>query len=513
MIGFGKKSLYRLAMHWGQGKVHLLLAQRKHKSQPHELLAARSVVADLENASSLGEEVSRLLDEFHVTRPETFVALSRSQVEVFHIDLPKATPEELVSLVQLHMMQHEQELAQSAVVDFVQVGSDLGQSRVIVFAAAHSTIDFIKEVVQSFGGQLAGLGVRGLSAFGVLPKGSGSRVLVVPYDAESDIVFAEDDQLITVRSIRLPLRSDPAYSTDLIAALKRSLLIARPHSNEEVKSQIVMAGNADECSELSADLQRDLLLPVSTIDPCVELTSKNKQPVHSSPFAPLQGMFFNSRCDAAVDFLNPRREESRRLPLKKLAIYTTAALLLLGFLGSQLWQTRSLANEEVELLEHQVANLQKMADKLRKSRRIAAAVHGWNADNVVWLDELRELSERFPPASEAYIQRINLSANAAAGNKIILNVRATDSAVVSQMENMLRDPYHSIDSKRVTEASGRGDEFSWNFEAVVQVAKRSRAQYRDYFDASAENDGVGSESSEKRSDLPPMSNKTDGQGG
>ncbi|MEM7312082.1 MAG: hypothetical protein AAF497_02910 [Planctomycetota bacterium] len=118
-----------------------------------------------------------------------------------------------------------------------------------------------------------------------------------------------------------------------------------------------------------------------------------------------------------------------------------------------------------------------MSDNVGSSRRVATAIAGFNFDNVVWLDELRELSHRFPPADQAYVQRISMSANAASGNKVILTVRASDPTVINQMENLLRDEHHSIDSKRVTESSG--DEFRWNFEAVVEVKRRSPDEYRE----------------------------------
>ena len=124
MIGLRKSSPYRLAMHWGQSKVHLLLSRTTGRGS-FQTLAARSVDVDTSDSNEVSAAAAALLTEFDAARPQTFVALSRAQVDVFHVDLPPASPEEMISLVELHMMQHEPDLAQSAIVDFVPV-SDSG---------------------------------------------------------------------------------------------------------------------------------------------------------------------------------------------------------------------------------------------------------------------------------------------------------------------------------------------------------------------------------------------------
>lgn len=172
MIGFGKPSPYQLALHWTQDQLYLLLAKRRRGSQSLEWIAARSVAVDTSSAEALSQSVAVFLEEFQATRPQTFVALSRSQIDVFHVDLPTATDQELVSLVQMYMLQNEPDLVDSAIIDFVRVRSETDQSRVLAYAAMNATLEFVANVVNPFGGNLMKVGVRGLASFGLLPPDS-----------------------------------------------------------------------------------------------------------------------------------------------------------------------------------------------------------------------------------------------------------------------------------------------------------------------------------------------------
>ncbi|MEM7312081.1 MAG: hypothetical protein AAF497_02905 [Planctomycetota bacterium] len=354
MIGLRKASPYRLAMHWGQSKVHLLLSRSSGRGT-FGTLAARSVEVDTADSSNIANAVTGLLAEFEAARPQTYVALSRAQVDVFHVDLPPASPEEMISLVELHMMQHEPDLAQSAIVDFVPVSSSgEEQSRAIVFAATQPTLDFVNETVEAFGGKLESVAVRGLAAFSAIPDVQGSRVQVIPYEQEADLVFAQDNRLVTVRSIRLPDRSEPTYCSDLVAALRRSLMIAGPQRDNDEEPHIILMGREGEASDLSDELKRELLKPVTTVDPCQQLKAEDR-PEFSGAFAPLAGMLLDGRPDASVNFLSPRKTATRQLPIRKIAIYAAAAILLLGMLGWSLWQSQKSAQEDVESLEREVA--------------------------------------------------------------------------------------------------------------------------------------------------------------
>jgi hypothetical protein len=121
--------------------------------------------------------------------------------------------------------------------------------------------------------------------------------------------------------------------------------------------------------------------------------------------------------------------------------------------------------------------VEKMADKVDRRQRIVSAINSWQADDVNWLDELRDLSLRFPGPADAVIERMTVAPAADGGNIVGLQVRVRDPAVVSMMEANLRDEHHSIRSKRVSELSGE-DDFGWRFDASILVGPRQPEAYR-----------------------------------
>jgi len=89
---------------------------------------------------------------------------------------------------------------------------------------------------------------------------------------------------------------------------------------------------------------------------------------------------------------------------------------------------------------------------------------------VVWLDELRDLSLRFPPARDAVVLRMSMTFSQS-GGAIDLEGLVRDPKIVVNMEGQVRDEYRKVVSKRVQERKLERD-YTWLFETSISVAPR-----------------------------------------
>ncbi len=93
------------------------------------------------------------------------------------------------------------------------------------------------------------------------------------------------------------------------------------------------------------------------------------------------------------------------------------------------------------------------------------------AGEIVWLDELRELSIRFPASRDAVVLRMSMSA-AKGGGGIALQGLVRDPSVVARLDQNLHDAYHTVSSRRVGEHPG--EDYSWVFDRSIAVLPRPK---------------------------------------
>jgi hypothetical protein len=84
----------------------------------------------------------------------------------------------------------------------------------------------------------------------------------------------------------------------------------------------------------------------------------------------------------------------------------------------------------------------------------------------VWLDELRWLSERFPPAREAKLNKLHLSAGER--REMVLNGLARNVDAVTKLDNSLQDAVHQIVGKTKSENQSNS-QYQIEFRSSVQI--------------------------------------------
>ena len=104
------------------------------------------------------------------------------------------------------------------------------------------------------------------------------------------------------------------------------------------------------------------------------------------------------------------------------------------------------------------------------------AIRDWGESDVNWLDELRDLSLRFPSGRDVVLLRMGMSHARNVGGNIDMVGVVRDPVIVSRIENSLRDKYHQISSRHVQERD-QDKSYAWHFEAQLVVTPRESKYY------------------------------------
>ena len=266
----------------------------------------------------------------------------------------------------------------------------------------------------------------------------------------------------------------------LVAEINRTL-IAAPHDpqcDESTVEEIALFGSRDEQESLRELLAGELDLPVSLVDPFDGIEFEGTEaPRHSHWYAALVGLIRDQVAGHhAINLVHPKQPRKPKNQRKRIAGYASVAavLILVGFYG--LWdQVRDakLANQE---LAKDRASLRKVLAKANKKRAVVEAVRQWQAADVNWLDELNDLSIRFPGTNDVVVQRLTVAPVAPGGGVVEMQVQVSDPKVLSDLENRLRDESHQIDTEGALQRN-EGSQYEWQSSVTLLVKRRTKAQY------------------------------------
>ena len=177
----------------------------------------------------------------------------------------------------------------------------------------------------------------------------------------------------------------------------------------------------------------------------------------------------------SLDFAHPRKTPQPPSPWRKAAFYGAAATILLGIGASWIYREQQETAQQVAVLKDRADKYQRRLQQVTSKRAIVDAVRRWQADDVTWLDELRDVSARFPSSSRASVRKMSLSSSGK-GGLVDIKLQVATPEAITAMESGIRDRFHQVRSKRISETSG-GGLLPWRFETLITLQRRSRADY------------------------------------
>ena len=170
-----------------------------------------------------------------------------------------------------------------------------------------------------------------------------------------------------------------------------------------------------------------------------------------------------------------------RGPWRRLA--AAAAVLILGWFGTRLWQQIAAPTRELAQLQSRIHEVEDQAKTYEKVTAQADIIEHWEATDVNWLDELEQTAKRvrpkpvtakdFPAASDTMLTHLRIirpTGVDAAGGRLDLQGVAKNSAAVKDLEDRLGG-----ENRRVIPGLGKTDKaipgYDWSYQLEVRVPR------------------------------------------
>ena len=461
-------------------RIRVLWASAAALEEPAE--GTEETAADL-----LGKSLQTALGAQGPGRTATVVGVHRAGVEMLDFTLPPATDADLAPLVYNQALREAQTFDDEASLDFLPLNDDPRQPRQVVAAVlAGAQRKQILQACAAAGVRPSRIVLRPLAAASLFARTNAPLerlcLLVSLVADEADLTILVEGRVVFLRTVRLPAGAgEEATAQRLWAEIARTLVVAQQGALAGgTVERAYLYGGPGEHQALLDQLPADLGLTVTTVDPFESADASGVElPAGAGRFASLLGMAVDeSRGSHAIDFLHPRRPP--RPPHKgrvtALAVAVLAVLLSVGglYYGYLLRQQDALiAKRKDRLQEYEKA----LADQ-GPDERLLDALDAWSAAEIVWLDELRDLSKRFPAGRDAIVLRMSLSPGRRGGGNVELSGLVRDSAIVARIDRNLTDEYRTVRSRRVG-LQERGKDLSWLFESSIAILPRDKDLYRD----------------------------------
>lgn len=469
-----------LALERDACEVRVVSAQVRGR-QPVVEHAFRVVLPPDATEKMIGELLAAELSARDIGRGDVIVSLGRSQVELRQLVLPPCPLDELPDLVRFQALRQFSAMGESWPLDFVHLDAeDAASFHVLAATIAPDAVAQCTSVCRAADLIPRRLVLRPFAAASLvrrLEPGLADKptLLVDVLAAEADLSVVVQGQVVLVRTVRLPLEPS-AVPRFLSAEVRRTLGAAQNQFSGWRVERIVLCGEEHEPGR--AALEADVDLPTSIFDPwkLERAGTLPATPPFSGRFAPLLGILADEAAGAAhaIDFLHPRRRPPPPVGRRRwIGAAVAAAVLLL--VGPIVWRLQSSRQARAQLavqLEASKATV-KLADKMVADQ---VDVERFLTGRVVWLDELRRISQKFPPAEKALVTQFSASLQATGAGQIVLdgNVRQEgEEDVIHAIEQGLRDDRHRVLGEGGTVDERHGD-YRIRFRETITIEPAKR---------------------------------------
>lgn len=431
--------------------------------------------------AQLGERILAALSARQIGRCDTLVAVGRARIELRSLTLPPSPMEELPDLVRFQALRQFAAIGEDWPLDFVHLAT--GEEESFTVLAAAISPEMVKQIdatCAAAGQSPRRLVLRPFAAVSLLRRrirDEACRLMVDLLAEEADLTVVADRQLVFMRTVRLPGTDDPQKrNTALLGEIRRTLVAAQNQLGGRRVEHVVLCGGQHEHADLKTRIAEALDLPVDVFDPLAEvqqgLELSAAPPTHPGRFAPLVGMLLDEAAGAphAIDFLHPRKTPPPKNRRRQIALIgASVAAVVLTVVGLTYSSYASLG-KEAEGLKNDLTRHEQTEQVARKLMAEAQAIDAWNQGDVVWLDELSSISERFPAAEKAMLTGLWVSAQQGENERGRYSIEgvASDPEVITDIERRLRDATHEV-----VGGGGQTDDqipgYSWYFQKNVTV--------------------------------------------
>lgn len=447
-------------------------------------------------AEALGQLLRERLKSVGIAPAPVLAVIGRDRVILKEVRHPKVSEYEEPGIVRFQAVKELTDPAEEVVLDYTPVGptGNGTEQKALALAVRREMLLTYQGICKGAGLKLLALTPRPFATLAGLRRLLGTSVLTPPpasVDGAIAILTMNERQaeFCIVRGEVLVFARNLPLGPGLAGEIKRNLAVYNGQ-NSQSPAQAVYIGGVSEHAALREKLQEMTGIPVHAFDPFGGLENGNLPTINRGAFAGAVGLLYAQadKKPLAINFVKPREPKPPVNPNKRRAILALglAAAVLVAVTA---WCFMELASKDrqIESLYLQKKNLDNQLLILEEDSKRLAAIETWNNAGVVWLDELYDLTDRFPNIET--IRLVSLVADPlmrSAKDKDKHVAKMTLKGITTEdfqpidmlVARLVEDGHYRVEPKQMSRNTGleRG-RFSQQFTTKVDVEKQQPGRY------------------------------------
>jgi Tfp pilus assembly PilM family ATPase len=428
----------------------------------------------------IGAAIATALAQRGLAKSDALVAVGRANIELRFLTTPPTPPEELPDLVRFQAMRQFTTLGDDWPLDFVPLEENRdGGINVLAAAISPELVRQIRDTCAAAGINCSRLVLRPFATAALLlgvKAEDRCRMLVDLLSDEADLTVMAGGKVIFPRTIRLPASDGgEVQARALLGEIRRTVIAAQNQLGGRKVEQVVIFGDERHHASLRKLIEEELTLEagVELFDPFthVELDgeARRKRPDYPGTFAPLLGMLAEEAAarPQPIDFLRPRRRPQPPDRRRFYAIAGGIAGAVAAVLLLLLWMQLSGQSREARRLQTEINQQDKLVKSGKTARDQAAKLERFERGDISWLDELRLMSLKAPPAEKVRIEDLEAKILPKGSGDMTIHALASDNETIREIEQRLTETGRLVQGKGLKRQDKVSGPLPYEFDLTV----------------------------------------------
>jgi Tfp pilus assembly PilM family ATPase len=475
-----------LSLDWDHRQLHLVSAKIGKNSVQLEraVVFSEQQTPNVAEAEALGKQLRARLKEAGIAPAPVLACLGRDRLTLKEIRFPAVPEAEEPAIVRFQALKELSEPPDEVIIDYVVAGngSGNGERRALALIARKELVAAYQAVCKTAGLKLIGLVPRPygtLACAEQIAGATGPLAVMAVAEGWADFCVGHNDDLFLARTLT-PART-------LAGEVRRSLALYSAQSPQQRAGSLYIA-DGENAPVLRQGLEDTLGIGVHTFDPLAGHAGLVMPQAGHGGFAPAVGLLhrYSQAQPLPINFVKPKQPRAARDPHRRMYVMAgvAAAALLIAVVGYCLVQL-AIRDREIDGLYVKLKDTKTVLEARQEDAKRIKALDDWNKADIVWLDELYDLTSLWPEGSTMRLTQLN-------ADPVIRGAKDTHVAkldlkgiTVAQPEpiNELMDRLNLESSYQLPPKNVRRNtsyqrfEYPMQFEIHVDLAKRDPDKY------------------------------------
>jgi hypothetical protein len=400
-----------LALDWDHQQVHLIAA----KAGKGGVRIERALTWQEQQSPNPGEAEAqgallrdRLAAEKIAPAP-ILLCVGRDRVIVKEVRYPAVPAAEEPAVVRFQALKELTDPAEDVVIDYIPAREEAnGQRRALVLVLRRELLTAYKTICRVAGLKLQGVTPRPFGIAAGLRQAMGrSAPPPEPPDAAVAVLTLAEQwaEFCVVRGDQLVFARSMAPGAGLNGELRRNLALYAGQSHQHPVRALYVAGGSD-----LPRLQETLAIPVHAFDPLPGVALEDVPAPSRGGFAGPAGLLAAQGLAGGlpINFAQPKQPRPEKDPNRTRLLVAAAAgvLVLLAAIVGAAVHLQMKAGQASDLSDElEDLNVRKAA--LADDERRLKALDDWTHSEIVWLDELYDLTAMFPDPTNIRVKNFS----------------------------------------------------------------------------------------------------------